>query len=197
MESFYLKFGKIMSKVGKNPITIPEGVSVTVKEDANERSIVEVVGKNATLTVPVLQGVSVTIKDDVITFEATGNSKQTRSNWGTMRALVMNAIQGSIEDYKKELIVEGVGFRVTMEGANLVLNVGFSHPVRIATPEGIKISTDKNNITIEGANKEQVGEVAASIRKIKKPEPYKGKGIRYIDEVVRRKVGKKTAGSGK
>lgn len=182
-----------MSKVGKNPIQIPDGVSIALKE-AEGKKIVEVKGKNAVLTVPVLEGIVVSTEEGTVVCTPTKTSKQIRSNWGTMRALIQNAVQGSVENFKKELIIEGVGFRVSMEGKDLVMNVGFSHPVRFSPPEGVVISTEKSTIKVEGASKEKVGETAAKIRKIKKPEPYKGKGIRYNGEVVRRKVGKK-AGS--
>ncbi|MFH1188552.1 MAG: 50S ribosomal protein L6 [bacterium] len=185
-----------MSKIGKNPIYIPDGVSVSIKEE-KEKNVVEVKGKNGTLLVPVLSGITVSISDDTVICEPINMSKQIRSNWGTMRALIQNAVSGSLENFKKELIIEGVGFRIVMEGENLILNVGFSHPVQFAIPQGITVVVEKNTIKISGADKAQVGEVAAQIRRIKKPEPYKGKGIRYSDEIVRKKVGKKAVGSGK
>ena len=175
-----------MSKIGKKPIAIPQGVTVVQKDDA-----FEVKGKNATLSVPILSGVSFEIKDGAITFTAKNKLKQTISNWGTMRALAENAVIGSTEGYTKTLLVEGVGYRANMEGDTIVMNLGFSHPIKYAMPEGITAVVDGNKITISGASKALVGEVTASIRAYKKPEPYKGKGIRYEGEIVRRKAGKK------
>lgn len=177
-----------MSKIGKKPIDIPEGVTITEKDD-----ILEVKGKNAVLTVPILSGIDMKTEDNSITLSPANKQKQTLSNWGTMSALLKNAIHGSMNDFSKELAVKGVGFRVALEGNVLVLNVGFSHQVKFPVPEGVKVTVDKNNIKVEGASKWLVGETAANIRQIKKPEPYQGKGIRYVDEVVRRKAGKKAA----
>lgn len=178
-----------MSKIGKNPIQIPEGVTVTIKDGS-----VEAKGKNATLTVPVLDGITVKVEGTEILCTPQKETKQIRSNWGTMRALLQNAVTGSTENFTKELVIEGVGYRASMEGKDLVLALGYSHPIKFITPEGITIATEKNTVKISGANKAQVGEVSATIRRFRKPEPYKGKGIRYSTEVVRRKVGKK-AGS--
>lgn len=179
-----------MSKIGKQPVTIPEGVTVLEKDGS-----LEVKGRNGTLTVKMLKGIKVDIKDNEIVFVPTVKDKQTVSNWGTLRALTANAVQGSMEDFIKQLIIEGVGFKAEVQENDLVLNVGFSHPVRFAIPEGVKIVVAKELVTLSGANKEVVGETAAKIRKIKKPEPYKGKGIRYKDEVIRRKDGKRATTS--
>ncbi len=186
-----MKFGKnIMSKIGKQPVTIPPGVTVSEKDGS-----LEVKGKNGALTVKMLKGVKVAIKDNEIVFVPVIKDKQTVSNWGTVRALTANAVQGATEDFVKELVIEGVGFKAEVKATNLVLNVGFSHPVSFAIPEGIKIVVAKDLVTLSGANKEVVGETAAKIRRIKKPEPYKGKGIRYKGEVIRRKDGKKATTS--
>ena len=185
MERYYLKFGN-MSKIGKKPVDILDGVTVEIKEDH-----LEVKGPKATLTVPKLPGINVEIKEGQVVMVAKNDTKQTISNWGTMRALTQNAVFGSKEGYSKTLLIEGVGYRVALEGDALVLNLGFSHPIKYALPEGISAVVDGNKITISGASKSAVGEVAASIRKYRKPEPYKGKGIRYEGEVVRRKAGKK------
>ena len=190
-ENSYLKFGKnIMSKIGKQPVTIPAGVTVLEKD-----GLLEVKGKNGTLTVKMLKGVKVEVKDNEVIFVPGVKDKQTVSNWGTVRALTANAVQGATQDFVKELIIEGVGFKAEVQATDLVLNVGFSHPVRFAIPEGIKVVVVKELVTISGANKEVVGETAAKIRKIKEPEPYKGKGIRYKDEVIRRKDGKRATTS--
>ncbi len=179
-----------MSKIGKQPVLIREGVSVEIKD-----GVLEVKGKNATLNVNLLPGIKVEVKDNEIVFTPEKNVKQVVSNWGTMRALTANAVKGASENFVKELVIEGVGYRAEVQGANLVLNVGFSHQVSFAIPAGIKISVEKNTIKISGSSKQMVGETAAKIRSIKKPEPYKGKGIAYKGETIRRKAGKKAASS--
>ena len=161
-----------MSKIGKKPIAIPQGVTVVQKDDA-----FEVKGKNATLSVPILSGVSFEIKDGAITFTAKNKLKQTISNWGTINAHLKNAIAGVLADFSKELAVVGIGFKAAVEGKTLVLNVGFSHQVRFPIPEGIKVTVEKNVITVSGANRWLVGETAANIRAVRKPEPYQVKGI--------------------
>ena len=136
------------------------------------------------------------LKDGVLTFNIEKDVKQANANWGTMRALVQNAIVGVQEGFLKELLIQGVGYRAVLEGNTLLLNVGFSHPIKFKIPEDIKISVDKNTIIkVSGINKNQVRQVAANIRTIKKPEPYKGKGIRYKDEIVVKKAGKKAVGT--
>jgi len=186
-----LKFGKnIMSKIGKQPVIIPSGVTVSEKDGS-----LEVKGKNGTLTVKMLSGINVEIRDNEIVFAPSANNKQATSNWGTMRALTANAVHGATEDFVKELVIEGVGFKAEVQATDLVLNVGFSHPVRFAIPEGVKIVVAKELVTLSGANKEVVSETAAKIRRIKKPEPYKGKGIRYKGEIIRRKDGKRATTS--
>lgn len=179
-----------MSKVGKKPIEIPSGVSVTLKD-----SLIEVKGKDGNLTLPVLPYTKLEVKENQVSVSAEEKHKQARSNWGTMRALAQNAILGVSGGFIKELEIQGVGYRAAAEGNNLVLNIGFSHPVKFAPPAGIKISVEKNLIKVSGVDKNLVGEVAAKIRSLKKPEPYQGKGIRYKGEVVKIKAGKKVAGA--
>ena len=179
-----------MSKIGKQPVIIPEGVSVETKD-----GVLEIKGKNGTLTVNLLPGIKVEIKDGEVVFTPEKNVKQVVSNWGTMRALTANAVKGASEDFVKELVIEGIGFRAEVQGASLVLNIGLSHQVNFPIPAGIKISVEKNAIKISGNSKQMVGETAAKIRSFKKPEPYKGKGIMYKGEIVRRKAGKKAAAS--
>lgn len=181
-----------MSKVGKKIIALPEGVKVSISEDS-----LIVSGNNSTLTVPVLQGVIPKIEGNELSFTISGDDKQTKANWGTMRALAQNAVSGAETDFSKELKIEGVGYRATVEAGEVILNVGFSHPVKVILPEGVKASVDKNILKVSGPNKELVGTFAAKIRAVRKPEPYKGTGIMYVDEVIRRKAGKKVAGSGK
>ena len=180
-----------MSKIGKQPIQIPSGVEVKIADRE-----LEVKGKLGAIKLPVLDFVNAEIKDNVLQFKNIGNHKQARSNWGTMRALAQNAVKGVAEGYMKMLEIEGIGFRATMEGKNLILNVGFTHPVKIVPPEGITITVDKTGIKISGYDRAVVGEIAAQIRAIKKPEPYLGKGIHYKGEVIRRKSGKKVGGTG-
>lgn len=184
-----------MSKVGKKPIIIPEGVTVTF-----DGAALELKKGEHTVKMDVLPFVKTDMDDIVdvdgstkhaVTFTIDSNTKQAKSNWGTMRALTANAIAGVLEGFVRVLEIEGVGYRAAMDGANLVLNIGFSHPVKYEPRKGIKLSVEKNAITITGIDKAMVGQAAAEIRKIRKPEPYKGKGIRYRGEVVRRKQGKK------
>ena len=179
-----------MSKIGKKPTIIPEGVEVKLND-----GVFDVKGPKGSLQVKLLAYINVDMKKGEIILSTKNNIKQARSNWGTMASLLTNAIEGVKDGYEKILEVEGVGFRVSMEGVNLILNVGFSHPVKFETPEGIALSTEKNTIKVTGIDKALVGVTAAKIRKIKKPEPYKGKGIRYQGEVIRRKAGKKVAGT--
>ncbi len=176
-----------MSRLGKNPIEILDGVEIKLEDKR-----LNFKGPKGVLELPVLEYIKVELKEKELLLSTTKESKQARSNWGTMAALIKNTILGVKEGYEKTLQIVGVGYRGSMEGTSLVLNVGFSHQVKYPAPEGITLSIDKNNIVkVEGIDKYLVGEVAAKIRRIKKPEPYKGKGIRYTDEVVRRKVGKK------
>lgn len=180
-----------MSKIGKKPIQIPDGVSVNV--DAGE---IIVKGKEGSMTIKILDGVSAKLEGSELTFDVLRNSKQARSNWGTVRALVANAVKGLQEGFEKTLVLEGVGFRVMKEGDGLALALGYSHPVKYAAVPGITFEIEKNSILkIKGCDKALVGKVAAEIRAMRKVEPYKGKGFRYSDEIVRRKAGKKSVGS--
>ncbi len=177
-----------MSKIGKQPIKIPEGVEIAVKGGN-----LEFKHKNGAAVLKILECVVATVNDGTLSFGIDKDTKQARANWGTTRALSQNIISGFLNDFSKSLEINGVGFKAAIEGDNLVLNVGFSHPVKFSVPKGVKIVVEKNVIKISGADKQLVGETAAKIRAIKKPEPYKGKGIKYAGEVIRRKVGKKVA----
>lgn len=179
-----------MSKIGSKPIAIPEGVTVDFKS-----GVFTVKGKLGTLTVHQLPFVNAEVKDGAVHLTITSTKSQARANWGTLGANVKNAIVGVTEGFTKSLEIQGIGFKAVMEGNNLSLNVGYSHPVKFTTPEGIKIAVEKAFIRITGSDKQLVGQTAAQIRKIKKPEPYQGKGIRYVGEQVRRKAGKKVAGA--
>ncbi len=181
-----------MSKVGKKPIEIPNGITVSVEKDT-----VTVKDAKRVLVIPRLRGIEVAVKGNEVVLEVASTAKQIRSNWGTLRALIQNAIVGLVSGYEKTLILEGVGFKMAKEGNNLTLNLGFSHPVKYPAPEHIEFTVEKNTILkIKGFDKGLVGQVAAEIRAMKKPEPYKGKGFHYSDEVVQRKAGKKAATAG-
>lgn len=156
---------------------------------------VEVKGKNGALTLNLLPYISVIVKDNTVTIASTADHKQARANSGTMTALIKNALKGVAEDFLKVLEIEGIGFRANLEGGNLVLSLGFSHPVKYVPPAGVKIVVEKGAVKVSGPNRQLVGQVAAEIRKLKKPEPYKGTGIHYQGEVIRRKAGKKVAGA--
>lgn len=179
-----------MSKIGKQPIRLIEGVKAEIID-----GVLKFSGTNADLEVRILPGIDTEINDGEISFKPRDDSEQSRANWGTMRALSNNAMQGSMKDFTKRLRIEGIGFKANVEGENLILNLGFSRPITLSLPKRIKTTVEKNIITISGADKFLVGETAAKIRALKKPEPYLGKGIMYTDEVVRRKAGKKVAGT--
>lgn len=181
-----------MSKVGKKIIIVPEGVKIDIGA-----GVLTVSGKNGEITVPVLNKITAKLEGNELSFIAADEEKQTLANWGTSRALAQNAILGAETDFEKTLKIEGVGYRAAVEGNIVTLTVGYSHPVKIELPEGIKASVEKNMLKISGRNRETVGAIAAKIRAVRKPEPYKGTGIMYSDEVIRRKAGKKVAGSGK
>jgi len=176
-----------MSRIGRQIITIPENTDVT-----QSGRVITVTGPQGELTREFKDRVSITIAGNEITLQPQGTDKEARSLWGTYASHISNMVQGVNEPFSKKLVVEGVGYRAEMKGDTLVLMVGYSHPVEIHPPEGVNVSVEKAEITISGINKEAVGRVAADIRAAKKPEPYKGKGIRYEDEVIRRKEGKKS-----
>lgn len=175
-----------MSRIGKQPIEIPEKTEVAVADDA-----VRVKGPLGELTRSLRPEIKVEVKDGAVHVSPTRNSKISRALWGTYASLIKSMVRGVNEVFEKKLVVEGVGYRASQSGSNVELNVGFSHPVVLAVPEGISVAVEKNEITITGSDKERVGQFAAEIRAVRKPEPYKGKGIRYHDEVVRRKQGKR------
>ena len=178
-----------MSKIGKKPVEIVSGV--TAKLDG---SLLRISGPKGEIALSLLPGVTVAVDGNMLIFKAEKETKQIFANWGTMRALARNAIEGVSAGYKKVLEIEGVGFKASMDGKDLSLNVGFSHPVKYKVPEGVSAAVEKNTtIMVSGIDRQLVGQVAAQIRAIKKPEPYKGKGIRYQGEVIRRKAGKKVA----
>ena len=178
-----------MSRIGNRKIVIPEGVSVV--EDGN---LITVKGKLGELSLELPGVISAEINEGGITLKRSNEEKFTKALHGTANANIANMIKGVTEGYKKGLEIVGVGYRFNMKGSNLVINAGYSHPVEMKVPEGIKVELVSNTeITVSGISKELVGEYAANIRKVREPEPYKGKGIRYKDEYIRRKEGKKAA----
>ncbi|HVS62461.1 MAG TPA: 50S ribosomal protein L6 [Thermoanaerobaculia bacterium] len=175
-----------MSRVGKAPIPIPSGVKVELKDGA-----LHVEGPKGKLRQTVIDGVDLEIEDGSITVTRRGESGPDRARHGLMRALFANAVTGASQGFEKKLQIVGVGYRGEVQGKQLTLALGYSHPVVFEIPEGISIEIDKQNvIRVSGADKQQVGQVAAEIRSLRRPDPYKGKGVRYVDEVVRLKVGK-------
>jgi large subunit ribosomal protein L6 len=175
-----------MSKIGKKPIPIPKGVKVKV-----EKGKIFVSGPKGTLEKEFRPEVGIEIRGEKIFIFPQIETKITKALWGTTRSLILNMVEGVQKGYEKKLEIEGLGYKASIEGENLVLKVGFSHPVVISPPKGIKISIEKNIITVSGIDKELVGKVAAEIKMAKKAEPYKGKGIKYFGEKIKRKVGKK------
>lgn len=155
---------------------------------------VEVKGPKGQLSLEVPSEIKVEIKDNQIHFSPLKSDKRTKSLWGLMRTLVFNMIEGVTNGFDKRLEINGVGFKARIEDKDLFLDVGFSHPIKVEAKEGIFFSVEKNIIIVSGIDKELVGQMAAEIRRIKPPEPYKGKGIKYVDEVIKRKLGKKAAG---
>jgi large subunit ribosomal protein L6 len=176
-----------MSRIGKQEIKIPKGVTVT-----KDGGVVKVAGPKGTLEKAFRSDIDINIAGDTITLNVKRNDKFSKSLWGTYASHIMNMIEGVEKPYTKKLILEGVGFKSEVKGKEFVFALGFSHPVIVKIPEGITATAEKNIITITGIDKELVGGFTASIRALKKPEPYKGKGMRYENEVIRRKQGKKT-----
>ena len=181
----FFQFGN-MSRIGSQKITIPSGVQVSFQE-----GMLTVKGPKGGLSRQVRDEVTVTIKNDELAVEKKADTRLANKLWGTYASHAKNMIIGVTEGYKKELEVRGIGYRTEMKGSQLVLHVGFSHPVIFDVPEELQVSVNDLTITIEGFDKEKVGQFAANIRRVKKPDPYKDKGVRYVGEVVRRKQGKK------
>jgi large subunit ribosomal protein L6 len=175
-----------VSRIGKKPISLPQGVEITVKDN-----MVTAKGPKGTLSQAIPQGITVSVQDNQIVVERAGDSKQDRAYHGLTRALLANMVQGVSTGFERKLELVGVGYRAQLQGKKLVINIGYSHPVEVEPPEGIEFEVPAaNKITVKGIDKQLVGNTAAVIRDIRRPEPYKGKGIKYEDEVVRRKAGK-------
>jgi large subunit ribosomal protein L6 len=174
-----------MSRIGKQPIAIPSGIEVSIND-----TVIAVKKGNKVTEVETHGRVAVEVADNQVVFTLKNDDSQARAFWGTYRALTANAIEGLDKGFSKSLEINGVGYRAAVQGDVLQLQLGYSHPVNYDIPEGIEITVDKNVVTVKGASKQQVGQVAAKIRGFRPPEPYKGKGVKYSDEKIIRKAGK-------
>jgi len=185
-----------MSRIGTKPITVPNGVTISVDEATN---VVTVKGPKGELTQPISRLLSLTQEDGKVEITRPNNLRDARSQHGLARTLISNMVDGVTKGHTKTLEIVGVGYRAQLEGKNLLLNMGYSHPVRISAENGVSfeiVADDKTRtqkINVSGIDKQAVGQIAADIRKVRKPEPYKGKGIRYSGEVVKLKAGKRAA----
>ena len=174
-----------MSRIGKMPVSVPAGVEVKIGD-----GVIDVKGPNGHVSTPVCDMLDYEMKDGAITLTRKDDSRESNAQHGLRRTLLNNCILGVTQGFKKSLEVVGVGYRVGVKGNTIELQVGYSHPVLLDVPEGIKATVEGNVLTLAGADKELVGEFAARIRRVRQPEPYKGKGIKYTTETIRRKVGK-------
>jgi len=181
-----------MSRIGKKPIKIPEGVGVEIKE----REVI-VKGPKGELGRSIPSEIKVEKKENLIFVMPKVNTKKSKALWGLIRTLIANMIVGVTKGFEKKLEIEGLGYKASLGGDGLELKVGFTHPIKIKKPKDINFSIEKNVITISGPDKEKVSQMAAKIREIRPPEPYKGKGIRYQGEIIRRKVGKRVTTTAK
>jgi large subunit ribosomal protein L6 len=181
-----------MSRIGKKPIQIPEGVQVEIHQNK-----IRVEGPKGKLEKNIPSEIDVQIKEGMILVSPKSKTKKAKALWGTIRQIIYNMVEGVTKGFEKKLEMEGLGYRASVSGDELVLEVGFSHPVKIKKPEGINFSVEKNIITVSGIDKELVGQIAANIRRVRPPDPYKGKGIRYLGEVIRKKAGKKAVAAAK
>lgn len=175
-----------MSRVGKNPVVVPEGVDVRVVG-----LTVTAKGKLGERSISVTDDVTVKLEDGQIWVAPVGSGKRARTMWGTTRSLIDSLVKGVDEGFSRILDINGVGYRAAVEGNILNLQLGYSHPIQFPIPEGIKIAAERSVITISGVDKQAVGQVSAKIRAFRPPEPYKGKGVKYRDEIIHRKEGKK------
>lgn len=176
-----------MSRIGKKPVTVPAGITPTI-----EGKQLTMKGPKGTLKMPLRDEISYTIEDGGISVQPANDTKRARAFWGMQRTMVQNLITGVSEGFTKKLLISGVGYRAAAQGRNLKLQLGYSHDVNIDVPEGIEVKTpDNTTIEISGSDKQMVGQLAAEIRQWRKPEPYKGKGIKYDGEFIFRKEGKK------
>lgn len=176
-----------MSRVGKVPVAIPKGVEVRA-----DRELVRVKGPKGELVSRIPPGISVSVADGRVRFERAGDEPQQRAFHGLLRSLVANSVEGVTKGFSKDLEIVGVGYKAEVKGKTVVFSLGYSHPIEFPIPEGIHVALDAKagKLTVSGADRQKVGQTAAEIRKLRIPDPYKGKGIKYVDEVIRRKVGK-------
>ena len=176
-----------MSRIGKKAITVPAGVTANIAD-----GIISVKGPKGTLTMPLREEISYTVEDGGISVQPANDTKRARAFWGMQRTMVQNLVTGVSEGFTKKLLITGVGYRAAAQGRNLKLQLGYSHDVNVDVPEGIEVKTpDTTTVEISGTDKQKVGQLAAEIRRWRKPEPYKGKGIKYDGEFIFRKEGKK------
>ena len=176
-----------MSRTGKKPVTVPSGVTASIADGQ-----LSVKGPKGTLAIPLADEVTYSVEDGVIAVKPVNDSKRARAFWGMQRTLIANLITGVTEGYTKKLLITGVGYRANSQGKTLKLQLGYSHDVDLTVPEGLKVETpDQTTVIISGIDKQAVGQFAANVRKWRKPEPYKGKGIKYRGEYIFRKEGKK------
>jgi large subunit ribosomal protein L6 len=180
-----------MSRIGKNPITLPSGVTVSIKG-----SSVKVKGPKGELEQSFQHDMKIELKDDQILVSRPSESKRHKSLHGLTRSLIANMVEGVSKGFVKEMEIRGIEYKVMHKGKSLVLSLGYSHPVIFPIMEGIEVEIEEKKMKVKGINKQQVGEVAAEIRALRPPEPYKGKGIRYVDEIVKIKAGKTAVGTG-
>lgn len=174
-----------MSRIGKLPVEIPSGVTITVGKQS-----ITVAGPKGTLEVPLQAKTSTKVEGNQVIVTRTDDEPKSRAWHGLQRSLINNAVEGVTKGFEKKLVINGVGFRLSGGGQDIEMSLGFSHPVKYHAPKGVELKTNKLEITVSGIDKQKVGQVAAEIRALKKPEPYKGKGIKYVDEVILRKAGK-------
>lgn len=175
-----------MSRIGKKPITIPKDTTVTIQD-----GLLSVKGPQGELSRQFNSTIEIEVSGETITLKPKKQDLQTLTLWGTYASHIWNMVEGVNKPFEKKLVIEGIGFRAEVKGTKLVMLLGFSHPVEMEIPAGLKVKVEKENMTITGIDKESVGQFAAQVREVKKPEPYKGKGIHYHDERVRRKQGKR------
>jgi large subunit ribosomal protein L6 len=174
-----------MSRIGRQPVEVPAGVSIELTE-----SQITATGPKGSLSVALMPGLTVEQQDNVLTVVRSLDNEDTVKTFGLQRTLINNIVTGVSKGYERKLEINGVGYRANVAGQTVNLSLGYSHPIAFALPQGIEAKVERNVITISGADKQQVGQVAANIRSLRKPEPYKGKGIKYVEEHIRRKAGK-------
>ncbi len=179
-----------MSRIGRRPISIPDAVTLTISDAIVAR------GPKGELTLPTNPSISIDVTDNVVQVSRSQDSKAVRALHGLYRSLIQNMLNGVATGFERRLEMKGVGYRATKQGNDLVLNLGYSHPITVTAPAGIELAVEKTSIFVRGIDKQLVGQVAANIRSLRPPEPYKGKGIRYSDETIRMKAGKAAKAAG-